>query len=226
MTSSPPRPEPAPAATPFPVFLDLAGVPVLVVGGGEVAVAKCRLLGRSGASLRAVDPEPCEELEELARAGAVELLRRPFAPADLDGVRLCYVGLDGEAESAAVVALARARGVLVNAVDRPALCDFSTPAIVERGPLAIAIGTGGAAPALARRVREKLEAEFDAAFADWVALLDEVRPEVIRDVPDAEVRRRLLDDFAGWPWLERVRTYGVEDARQRMREQIAAATRL
>ena len=200
MTSTPMPPE----ASPFPVFLDLAGAAVLVVGGGEVAVAKCRLLGRSGALIRAVDPDPCDDLLDLAASGAVELRRRAFAPADLDGVRLCYVGLDDEAEAAAVVAEARSRGVLVNAVDRPSLCDFSTPAIVERGPLTIAIGTGGAAPALARDLRARIEAAVPPGFGRLVAFLGRWRGRVAAALADKGRRRAFWDRAVEGPVAEAV----------------------
>ena len=200
MTSTPLPPE----ASPFPVFLDLSGAAVLVVGGGEVAVAKCRLLGRSGGVIRVVDPDPCDDLLDLAASGAVDLHRRPFASADLDGVRLCYVGLDDEAEAAAVVAEARSRGVLVNAVDRPSLCDFSTPAIVERGPLTIAIGTGGAAPALARDLRARIEAAVPPGFGRLVAFLGRWRGRVAAALADKGRRRAFWDRAIEGPVAEAV----------------------
>jgi uroporphyrin-III C-methyltransferase / precorrin-2 dehydrogenase / sirohydrochlorin ferrochelatase len=193
-----------PEASPFPVFLDLAGALVLVVGGGEVAVAKCRLLGRSRALICAVDPEPCPDLVALAEVGAVQLHRRPFLPGDLDRVRLCYVGLEDEAAAAQVVAAARRRGVLVNAVDRPALCDFSTPAMVERGPLTIAIGTGGAAPALARDLRARIEAAIPPAFGRLVALMGRWRGRVAEALADKERRRAFWDRVIDGPTAEAV----------------------
>ena len=198
-TMPPPPPRRPEGAVPFPIFLDLAGATVLVVGGGEAAVAKCRLLGRSGATIHAVDPEPDADLEALAEAGAVELHRRAWALSDLAGVRLCYVALDDEAEAERVVAAARAEGVLVNAVDRPRLCDFSTPAIVERGPLAIALGTGGAAPALARDLRARVEAAVPPAFGRLVGLCGRWRARVAEALPDKERRRRFWDELLDGP---------------------------
>src|SRR4051794_13320871 len=215
-----PTPMP-PEAVPFPVFLDLAGAAVLVVGGGEVAVAKCRLLGRSGAVVRAVGPEPCEDLLELAASGAVELHRRRFAPADLDGVRLCYVGLDDEAEAAAVVAEARSRGVPVNAVDRPSLCDFSTPAMVERGPLTIAIGTGGAAPALARDLRARIEEAVPPGFGRLAAFLGRWRGRVAAALADKGRRRAFWDRAVEGPVAEAVLAGDEEMAEALMVRELA-----
>ena len=190
MTPMPPQPE---TPIPFPVFLDLTGRKVLVVGGGEVALAKCRLLARSGAAIHLVDPEPEADLLALAEAGALTLRRRPFQPDDLTDARLCYVALEHERAAAAVVAAARAQGVLVNAVDRPPLCDFSTPAIVERGPLAIAIGTGGAAPALARDLRARVEAAVPPAFGRLAAFCGRWRGRVAASLTGTAARRRFWD---------------------------------
>lgn len=188
-----PMPMPPEAPSPFPVFLDLAGAAVLVVGGGDAAAAKARLLLPSGAAIRVADAAPGEELQAMAADGALTLLRRPFAAADLDGVRLCYVALEDAAETAAVVAAARARGVLVNAVDRPALCDFSTPAMVRRGKVAIAIGTAGLAPALARDLRARIEATVPAAFGALAGFCARWRAAATRALPRREPRRRLWD---------------------------------
>src|SRR5690349_11970287 len=134
---------------PFPLFLDLAGARVLLIGSDA---AKRRLLDRAGAAV--------EEVEFV-----------DFAPALLDGARLCIVAPGEEACVQAVVAAARARRVLVNAVDRPELSDFMVPAIVDRAPVTIAISTCGTAPVLARRLRARIEAMLPPGYgrlASWI----------------------------------------------------------
>ena len=158
----------------FPVFLDLDHQPVLVVGGGEQAAQKIRLLAKTKARIRVLAPEPCAEIAGLAAAGAVTLEPRPLAARDLAGVRLAYVALDDDAEAARAVAMGRAAGVPVNAVDRQELCDFITPAIVDRDPVVVAIGTEGTAPVLARQIKARLEAMLPArlgGLARWAASL-------------------------------------------------------
>lgn len=194
MTPMPVPPQPDAAPAPFPIFLDLAGAAVLVVGGGDVAAAKCRLLLPTGATIRVVDPAPEPAVEDLAAEGQVTLLRRAFRPADLDGARLCYVALDDAKEAAAVVTEARRCGVLVNAVDRLALCDFATPAMVRRGPVAIAIGTAGIAPALARDLRARIEAAVPPTFGALAAFCARWRARVACALPDRDRRRRLWDE--------------------------------
>lgn len=190
-----PTPQPLPEAsrTLFPVFLDLAGHRVLVVGGGEMAAAKCRLLGRTGADLHVVDPAPEEDVLALAAEGGLALHRRAFAAADLEGVRLCYVALEDEEAAAAVVAEARARGVLVNAVDRRPLCDFVTPAVVERGAMTIALGTAGAAPALARDLRGRVEAAVPPNYGALADFCRDWRAEASARLEGRALRRRFWD---------------------------------
>lgn len=149
----------------FPIFLDLRGATVLVVGGDGTAAAKAEALRRAGAMVTVVAATPGEEIATLAAAGAVTLKRRDFVPADLDGARLCIVTLDKVAAIESIVAEARRQGVLINAVDRPVLCEFIMPAVVERGPVRIAISTGGLAPALARELRLRIEAAVPTGYA-------------------------------------------------------------
>ena len=178
----------------FPIFLRMDGERVLIVGDGEEAVAKARLLLPSGARIVVVSPHPaCTDLHDLAAEGRIALHERPFAAADLDDVRLCVVALEDERETAPVAAAARQAGVLVNAVDKPAHCDFIVPAIVDRAPVTVAIGTGGAAPALARDLRARVEAAVPPGTATLAALCKRFREEVARAIPDRDSRRRFWD---------------------------------
>jgi hypothetical protein len=108
--------------------------------------------------------------------------------------------------------------VWVCSASDPQAGDFITPATVRSGELVIAVSTGGAAPALARRVRERLQEQFDEHFAAWLALLGELRPLIAAGVPDEEQRRRLWEELTRWEWLERVRDEGRDAVRQAMRQ--------
>lgn len=114
----------------------------------------------------------------------------------------------------------RERGIWANAASSPEEGDFALPAVVRRGALTLSVGTGGASPALARRVREKWEAEFDAGFGEWVRILAEVRREVLAKVSGEGRRRELLDGFADWSWLARLRAEGAGAVLVAMREAI------
>ena len=183
----------------FPVFLDLDHQPVLVVGGGEQAAQKIRLLAKTKARIRVLAQDPCDEIAGLAVVGAIALEPRPLAARDLAGVRLAYVALADEAEAARAVAMARAAGVPVNAVDRQELCDFITPAIVDRDPVIVAIGTEGTAPVLARQIKARLEAMLPArlgGLARWAASLRQRAAAAIRK---GTTRRRFWDGFFDGP---------------------------
>jgi uroporphyrin-III C-methyltransferase/precorrin-2 dehydrogenase/sirohydrochlorin ferrochelatase len=177
----------------FPIFLRLDGVRVVVVGGGTEAVAKTRLLLPSGARVCVVAELPDGELHALAVTRRITLIERALQPADLTGARLCVVALENDAAAAAAVAMARSTGVLVNAVDRPELCDFIVPAIVDRAPVSIAIGTGGSAPALARDVRTMVEAAVPLGIGALAELCRRWRGRVRDALPNRAARRHFWD---------------------------------
>jgi precorrin-2 dehydrogenase/sirohydrochlorin ferrochelatase len=153
----------------YPVLLDLHGVAVLVVGAGPVAARKAAGLAAAGAVVRVVAPDVSAAMEAELHAGHVGTVeRRPFEPADLDGVRL-VVTATGDDVDHAVAAAATAAGIWVNAADRPDDCGFILPAIARRGRVSIAVSTDGASPALARRLRD----EAGRILSDDVAALAE-----------------------------------------------------
>ena len=183
----------------FPIFLDLDHQPVLVVGGGEQAVQKVRLLAKTKAEIKLLAPTVCTEIADLAAAGALTWEPRDLAARDLVGVRLAYVALADDAAAARAVAIARAAGVPVNAVDRQELCDFITPAIVDRDPVVVAIGTEGTAPVLARQIKARLEAMLPSGLgglARWAATL---RERAAAAVSKGLARRRFWDGFFDGP---------------------------
>jgi precorrin-2 dehydrogenase/sirohydrochlorin ferrochelatase len=216
----------------FPVLLDLTGRLVVVVGGGSVGRRKALAARDAGAVVRVIDPNPPPLPDQPAAAGGVgpsspqgggiTWVPARYDPDHLAGVCLVFAAATPEV-NARVVADAKARGIWVNAATDPERGDCFLPAVVRRGGLTVAVGTGGASPALARRIREKLEAEFDAAFGEWVSLLDEIRPRVLESVADPAARRELLDALADWLWLERLRAAGTEAVRAAMREEVRKA---
>ncbi|HUS25294.1 MAG TPA: NAD(P)-dependent oxidoreductase, partial [Candidatus Binatia bacterium] len=148
----------------FPMFVKLAGERVLVVGGGEVALRKIRLLLRSGARVEVVARELHADVAALAAGGELRHLGAVFAPGQLDGCRAAIAATGDAHLNGEVAAAATARGVPVNVVDSPAASRFIVPSIVDRAPVLVAISTGGAAPVLARRLRERIEALLPAGY--------------------------------------------------------------
>lgn len=195
----------------LPIVLDVRGKCAVVVGGGAVGARKLAALLDAGAAVRVIDPRPLPDLPP----GAV-YVAEAYRAEHLDGAALAFACATPQVNEQ-VVADARAFGVWVCSATDPAGGDFALPAVVRRGDFALAVSTGGAAPALARRVREKLEAEFDESFAEWVSVLAEVRRDVLATVGDEARRRELLDGFASWEWLARLRADGAEAVLKAMR---------
>lgn len=190
----------------LPALLNLNGRCVLVVGGGAIGRRKAAAALAAGAMVRVVDPGPRpDDLTDLQLDWCAEAYR----PDHLDGAALVFAAAPADV-NAAVVADARTRNLWVNCATSPADGDFTLPATLTIGDLTVAVGTGGAAPALARRVRDWLAGQFDPAFADWLSVLGRIRTRVLATVPDEPTRRQLLDRFADWPWLDRVRNEGPD----------------
>ena len=152
----------------FPIFVDLRGVPVTVVGAGTVAERKVSALLEAGARVTVVAPEVSPVFEAWAAAGRVALRRRPYQRGDLRGARLAYAATGDREVNRVVRAEALDEGVWLNAVDQPELCDFISPAVVRRGDLSVAISTNGRAPGLSRRIREELEGHFPEDYGSVV----------------------------------------------------------
>ncbi len=148
----------------YPIFLDLLGKRCLVIGGGEVGTRKAESLLKAGADVTVISPEASATLQSWIDADRVAYHRRCYASGDLKSYFLTYAATGVAEVDAAAAAEAHREGVLFNAVDRPALCDFIMPAWVERGDLTIAISTQGKCPGFARRVRQKIESTFGPEF--------------------------------------------------------------
>jgi precorrin-2 dehydrogenase/sirohydrochlorin ferrochelatase len=164
----------------YPVFLDLTGRPVLVVGGGPVAEGKVAGLLAAGANVTVVSPIVTPRLAGWAAAGRIEHLPRAYRDGDLAGRRLALVATGDPAVSGAVAAEGRDRGVWVNAADEPARCDVILPAVIRRGRLVVAVSTGGASPAAARAIREELERHLTEDHAMLVELAADAREDMRR----------------------------------------------
>jgi siroheme synthase-like protein len=138
----------------YPVFLDLGDVPVLLVGGGPVALRKAEGLRAAGAAVTVVAPQVVAELEDVA----ARIERRAYVAGDVAGHRLVITATNDPAVNARVGADARAAGIWVNSADDPDNCSFILPAVARRGPVTVAVSTGGASPALASRLRRDIAA--------------------------------------------------------------------
>lgn len=205
----------------LPLFHKLQDRPVLVVGGGEVALRKARLLGDAGARLRVVAPEVRDELQALA--GEQGVFRRGYQASDLQGVALVIAATDDEPLNARISADAQTLGIPVNVVDAPALCSVIFPAIVDRSPLIVAVSSGGDAPVLARLIRAKIETWIPATYGQLADLGKRFRERVKRLFPDVQQRRVFWEDVFQGPIAESVFAGKPEEGERLLEERLAGA---
>jgi uroporphyrin-III C-methyltransferase/precorrin-2 dehydrogenase/sirohydrochlorin ferrochelatase len=198
----------------FPLFADLRGRRVLVVGGGAVARRKLEPLLAAGAHVVVGAPWLEPSVAELFAEGRIEHLAGPFEPGWLDDAWLVVAATDDGEVNRAVAVAAQQRRIWANVVDDLALSSYQSPARIERGPLQIAISSGGGAPMLARHLREKLETELDESLAGLATLLLHERGRIRARHPRLAERRRFFDGLLAGPVAERFRAGDQAGARE------------
>lgn len=162
----------------YPINLDLQNKKCIVVGGGTVAERKVMSLLEFGGRVVVIAPELTPALKQLAEQGKIEHVSAEYQPGSLKGAFLVIAATNERHVNEAVAEEAERLGILVNIVDTPALCNFFVPAAVKRGDLIISVSTSGKSPALAKHIREKLEADFGPEFGMLADLLGAIREKV------------------------------------------------
>jgi precorrin-2 dehydrogenase/sirohydrochlorin ferrochelatase len=162
----------------YPVFLNLQGRKCLVAGGGQVALRKASALLEHGAEVTVISPRLCAGMRKLDVDGKIKVINRAYRPGDMKGACIAIVATSNRGVNLGAAGEAKKRGVPVNVVDDPELSDFIVPSIMRRGSLAIAVSTSGKSPALARKIRGRLEGEFGKEYAQLVLIIEEVRRRV------------------------------------------------
>jgi len=195
----------------YPIFLDLTGKRCLVVGEGPEMASKIQGLIEAGAEVVYVNPRASDEIAALAKRGEMLWAAREFAPPDLDGCFLVIARLEDNSE---IFRLAEERGVLCNAVDDPEHCRFIFGSVHRQGELTIAISTNGVAPALAVRLKERLQREIGPEYAVLLELLQRIRAEIRARIPDFARRRELWYRIIDSGALEKIRAGKIEEARR------------
>lgn len=186
----------------------------VVVGGGEVAERKVSSFLEAQAKVKVISPTLTEGLRQLVAKGAIDHLPRAYQDGDLEGAFLAIAATDDPAANRAIFQEAQARKILVNVVDEPSLCNFLVPAVVRRGSLIIGISTEGRSPALAARIRQRLESLFGPEYASLLDILGDLR-EWITDVCPPEKRRDLWYWLVDSDLLELLREGKEQEARER-----------
>jgi precorrin-2 dehydrogenase / sirohydrochlorin ferrochelatase len=179
----------------YPVMMNLQGRRVVVVGGGRVAERKIRGLLDTGAFIAVISPEIQPELEKLALQNRIHWIREPFHTALLDQfseIALIFGATDSLEASREIQEACQDKRIPCNIADVPELCSFVVPAVITQGDLMIAISTGGASPALARRIREDLERRFGPEYAEMTRVMGELRKRVLRGSSSSDENKRLF----------------------------------
>jgi len=206
----------------LPIFIQLLGAPAVVVGGGHVALRKVDLLLKAGARVTVIAPQIHDELRSLAERGQLDYVALEFQPHHLDGSALAIAATSSREVNAAVSSAAQARRVPVNVVDDPELSSFIFPAIIDRSPVVVAVGSSGHSPVLARRVRQQIEALLPARLGALARFVGDRRKDVQRTLAPAQRRpfwERIIGGFVG----TRVLAGDENDARAAFDNELAAS---
>lgn len=184
----------------YPVFLDIRGKICVIVGGGEVAARKAERLLDCGAKVLVISPKLAPELAALKEKKMISHIAAQYSGDSIDGAALIIGATDDEKTNAQISLDARSKGIPVNIVDDPKRCDFILPALVQKGDLAIAIGTGGKSPALARHLREELEAKYGREYEIFLNILGALRVKMEKNAG------------VGKDWFESMLAAGILDS--------------
>ena len=186
----------------YPIFVELEQKKVVVVGGGNVAFRKVRVLLECGAVIHLAGRALTRDLREMVEKEEIHFLGREFRDEFLVGAFMVIAATDDKDLNHHISTCARKKGVLVNAVDQPPDCDFIVPSILKRGDLQIAISTSGKSPALARRIRKGLETQFGQEYETFLAMMGRLRKEILSLGLSQEENSRIFQKIVDADFLE------------------------
>jgi len=202
----------------YPIHLDVTGKKCVIIGGGKVAYRKACGLKESGADVVVVSPEVCSEM---VNEEGIAFIKKEYEECFLDGALLVIAATDNEAVNKKVTLDAEKRGIIVNVVDHPEHCSFIVPSTINRGDLCISVSTGGASPAVAKRIREELEGAFGKEYEEYLDLLTKMRSLAMSSIEDSVKRRKVLQRLAEKDIFDAVKDEGIKNAEAKMREIIS-----
>ncbi|MCD6304750.1 MAG: bifunctional precorrin-2 dehydrogenase/sirohydrochlorin ferrochelatase [Deltaproteobacteria bacterium] len=210
----------------YPIFVQLEGMTALVVGGGAVALRKVETLLAFGAAVSIVSRDLVPELRERVDDGTIRFLGRDMTDSFFERVSLVIAATDDAGLNRRVSEVARKRGLLVNAVDQPADCTFIVPSIVRRGDFLIAISTSGKSPALSKKIRKRLEAQFGDEYARFLSLMGRVRRAVMDLGLPQEENSRIFHEIVDSDIMEALARNDKQGVTARLRQILPAGTEI
>jgi precorrin-2 dehydrogenase/sirohydrochlorin ferrochelatase len=201
----------------YPAFLNISGKNVVVVGGGTIAERKVLTLIRAGAVVTVISPTLTKRLFREKEKNTIRHISRTYRKGDLSGSFLAIAATDIPSVNSKV---AREATALVNVVDVPKECTFIAPSVVRRGPLTIAISTGGASPAFSKTIRKELEKTISPDVGEYLSFMGEMRKKALAGIRDPKKRERFLKDLASEKVLHLLRAKGLAHMKQSAEERL------
>ena len=192
----------------------------VVIGGGRVAARKIEGLLTAGAQVKVISPVIIPEIQELVNSGVITYIQRAYKDGDLENVFIAIASTDDPSVNQAIWAEATRRGCLINVVDDPDHSTFILPAILQRGEMSVAVSTGGSSPALARRIRERLEEIIEPENSTLTEIMAEIRPELIESFPPGTPRLQAALRVVDSDILRIIKIQGKDAALVYAREQL------
>ena len=199
----------------LPIHLDTEGKTIIVVGGGEAAEAKLRTLVKTDANIIVLAKTLSPEIEKWYKSNKISWLRKNFEANDAAAALLVYAATDDPEENSRIAGIARAQGVFVNAADQKPDCDFFTPALVDRSPVVVSIGTEGTAPGLARAIKADLEGKLPSMTGALAVKIQKLREKVSHVIPHLAGRQKFWADILSGKSLEGQLNLSPQEIRQR-----------
>ena len=197
----------------YPLFLDIAQKPCIVLGGGKVAERKVKMLLRFGAQVKVISPDVTNALRLLAQKGKIHIAMRRYRAADLCNASLVFAATDDEKINNRIRDDAGRAKVPVNVVDDPDLCDFIVPSIIKKGPVVVAISTSGMLPLLSKKLRQEMEAIVTKDYIRYADTIGRFRKFIIEHVEDKKARRKMMKKIGSMS-MEELNNMGLKDIKR------------
>jgi len=197
----------------YPLFLDIAQKPCIVLGGGKVADRKVRMLLKFGAKVKVISPDITNDLQLLAQKGKIHIAMRRYRATDLRNASLVFAATDDEKINNRIRGDARRANVPVNVADNPDLCDFIVPSIIKKGPVVIAISTSGLLPLLSKKLRQEMETIVTKDYIRYADTIGRFRKFIIENVEDKKARREMMKKIGSMS-MEELNSMGLKEIKR------------
>jgi precorrin-2 dehydrogenase/sirohydrochlorin ferrochelatase len=206
----------------FPVFVKLKDKLCVIVGGGKVARRKAKSLIECGATVNVISPLAEEQIKQWVSEGLLTWCEKKFSAGDLNKACIAFAATDDSEENKKVVEICNRKGIMVNVVDEPELCDFFVPSVIRRKSLAIAISTEGKSPLFAQRLRKELEQILTDEYGEFLDMLGEQREKVKQAEPDREHRKKIFEALVYSEILDLLKAGKRKEAEERIKQCISS----